>query len=156
KEQKEKEEPLKVRPLKVKKSLLPGPGDERWQRGKDPVKVFRSAEELEKVVGKKAAAALLEQVDLDKEGLVLVSWTGGDKAKLVYEVTGTGKDRAVEFSVQEPPADDKPQLLVGRIDDEFFAVPRKTPVRFASQKKEADIPATAPKEKAADSKEDEI
>jgi RNA polymerase sigma factor (sigma-70 family) len=142
---------VSVRRLKVDRESLPGAAEPNSVHGKSLVKVFRSEAELEKALGKKAAAELAGQVDFAREQVVLVSWVGGDGSELAFRAVVTGKDRSIEFYVKEPPDDGRPRLLIARIGADFFAVPRGAPVRYFRPRKEGKppskvdgIPPTAP------------
>jgi RNA polymerase sigma factor (sigma-70 family) len=147
-----------VRPLKVKDASLLPPEQEGSVKGKSLVKAVRTRAELEKLVGKEAAAELAGQVDFAKEDVVLVSWVGGAHMKLEYRLVGKGKGRTVEFYLKAPPDDGKPKPLLAKLAAEFFAVPRGTPVRLHSPRqgdrardgKAPGVPPRAPKKHASD------
>jgi hypothetical protein len=126
-----KEADVRVRPLQVKREWLPPASAKNTVHGLSRIKVLRSAAELTELVGKKAGDQLAGQVDFANDDVILVSWVGSDRSRLTFRVVATRKERAVEFFLKEPPGDSKPQLLVGVLGADFFAVPRGTPVRLA-------------------------
>ena len=73
--------------------------------GQSRLTTLADAAAVEKLVGKDAAKALVDQVDFEKEMIVLVSWTtsGPPEGMLKYQIQGTGEDRRVTFYVQGPP-----------------------------------------------------
>ena len=99
--------------------------------GKNELTAMADAAAVEKLLGKENAKGLLGMVDLQKEQLVLVSWTtsGPPDGSLKYEVKGAGKERQLTFYVQGPPnAAVRGQRA--RLGADFFAVPRGVKVTF--------------------------
>jgi hypothetical protein len=123
-----KEEPIAARPLKFapKGATVPP-----TLGGQNKLTVLADVAAVEKLLGKQVAKPLLDLVDLDKEQVVLVSWsTGGPPdGTLQYEVQGQGKERRLRFYVQGPAgAQARGQRL--RLGADFFAVPRGVAVTF--------------------------
>ena len=104
--------------------------------GKSTLTAMTDAAAVEKLLGKDNAKGLLSMVDLEKEQLVLVSWTtsGPPDGSLKHEVKGAGKDRQLTFYVQGPPnAQARGQRA--RLGADFFAVPRNVKVTFDSKER---------------------
>jgi hypothetical protein len=124
----EKDDKIAVRPLKfaTKDFTLIG-----RIGGQNKVTTLADAAAVEKLLGKDAAKGLGDQVDFEKEQIVLVSWsTGGPPdGVLKHETKGTGKDRKLNFFVQGP-AGAKVRGERLRLGADFFAVPRDVAVSF--------------------------
>jgi hypothetical protein len=124
----DKEDKVNVRSLKFKPldpTLVFNIG------GQSKLTKLESAKDVEKFLGKGPVKELVDQVDLEKESIVCVSWTtsGPPEGTLKFEIKGEGKDRKVNFFVQGP-AGAKVRGQRARIGVDFFAVPKNVGVTF--------------------------
>jgi hypothetical protein len=95
--------------------------------GRNEMMSFPDLETLEKLMGKEAAAGLADQIDFNKEKIVLVSWStpGPPDGVLRYQVK---RDGTLEFFVEGPGGGMRGKRL--RLSADFFAVPRDVEVVF--------------------------
>lgn len=103
--------------------------------GQSKATKLADAAAVEKLVGKKAAKAIADMVDFDKETVVLVSWTtsGPPDGKLQHEIKGVGKERKVIFFVQGPGGNIRGQRA--RIGADLFVVTKNVPVEFEAKER---------------------
>lgn len=99
--------------------------------GKNMLEEFESQAKVAKALGVKAAKALTDQMDFEKEKLVLVSWntSGPPEGKLMHELVMKGGEKRIVFFVKAPA-----NVLIrgqrARIGADFFAVPRHATLAF--------------------------
>src|SRR5262249_43050285 len=117
----------RVRQLTPPKGIFPPLGGGR------KILALDSLQELEKLVGAKAAPQLAKQVDFAKEHILFVSWStsGPPFGTLKFEVKAGDKTHAVEFYIQEPKAKVRGEAL--RIGADYFAVPKGVNGRFRKE-----------------------
>ena len=117
----------KVRQLTPPKGIFPPLGGGRKILALDTV------QELEKLVGAKAAPQLAKQVDFAKERILFVSWStsGPPFGTLKFEVKAEDKSHVVEFCIQEPKAKVRGEAL--RLGADYFAVPKVVNGRFRKE-----------------------